>query len=56
MVLYSKTDWPIDRRSLHNFDFDFDFVFDFSHFSMKSPCSPLIKDYTQTFFMIDKKG
>jgi hypothetical protein len=23
-VFYSKTDWPTDRRSKHNFDFDFD--------------------------------
>jgi hypothetical protein len=25
-VLYSKTDWPADRRSYHDFDFDFDWV------------------------------
>jgi hypothetical protein len=28
-VLYSKTDWPTDRRSQYNFNFDFDFDFDF---------------------------
>jgi hypothetical protein len=26
----------------------------FSHFSVQSPCNPLIKDYTQIFYMIDE--
>jgi hypothetical protein len=26
----------------------------FSHFCVQSPCNPLIKDYTQIFYMIDE--